>query len=114
MLYVKQLAEDMYDSLAESDITKFGNLLHKGWTAKKKFAKNITNPQIDQIYKKALAYGAVGGKLTGAGGGGHMIFYCEPQKQKKLIKQMHSLGLKKITFQFYNKGPKVLNLFDFT
>ena len=110
---VKQLAENMYNDLKKSDITKFAELLHEGWTAKKKFAKNVSNERIDKIYETALKHGAIGGKLTGAGGGGHILLYCELPKQQTLIEKMESLGLKPIRFGFYNEGPKVINLYDF-
>lgn len=112
LAYVKELAQTMHESLNKSDITKFGELLHKGWLAKKQFAKGVTNPHIDKIYKRALENGAMGGKLAGAGGGGHMLFYCESPKQKKFIKKMESLGLKQVNFGFYNDGPKILNLYN--
>jgi D-glycero-alpha-D-manno-heptose-7-phosphate kinase len=111
--YVQNLAEIMYKSLKKSDITAFADLLHKGWTAKKKFTKNVTTERIDRIYNMGLKYGAIGGKLTGAGGGGHMLFYCESSKQQKLIEKMKNTGLKHIEFRFQNEGPKVLNLYDF-
>lgn len=111
--YVKNLAQIMYKSLKKSDITTFAELLHKGWTAKKKFTKSVTSERIDRIYETALKYGSIGGKLTGAGGGGHMLLYCELPKQQKLIKKMESLGLQHIRFGFQNEGPKVLNLYDF-
>lgn len=111
--YVKNLAQIMHKSLKKSDLTTFGELLHKGWIAKKKFTKSVTSEHIDRIYETALKYGSIGGKLTGAGGGGHMLFYCEIPKQQKLIEKMKSLGLKHIRFGFQNEGPKVLNLYDF-
>ena len=107
---VQDLAESMAYLLNRSDITSFGKLLHEGWIAKRKFAKGVTNSRIDSIYSKAIKNGAMGGKLTGAGGGGHMIFYCEKQYQTKLIQSMKKYGLRHITFNFYNSGPKVLNL----
>ena len=112
LLYVKNLTLEMYDSLKKSDLTNFGNLLHQGWMAKRKFSSGITNNAIDKIYSKALDSGAVGGKLTGAGGGGHMLFYCESKKQKSLINEMTKIGLKHINFSFYNHGPKVINPID--
>lgn len=111
---VKELAEEMYTSLCNSNTTAVGEVLHKGWLAKKKFSKGVTNEQIDKIYDAALKYGATGGKLTGAGGGGHMLLYCELPKQQTVIQKMESLGLKHIRFSFQNEGPKVLNLYDFT
>jgi len=112
--YVKELSEKMYSSLSQSDITKFGELLNIGWESKKKFTKDVTNEHIDQLYNLGIEYGALGGKLTGAGGGGHMLFYCEPSKQKNLIEKMQGQGLKHVQCKFYESGCKVLDLYDFT
>lgn len=109
---VKNLACEMHNSLKKSDLTTFGELLNKGWIEKKTFTHGITNQKIDKIYKKALSSGAMGGKLTGAGGGGHMLFYCEPKKQKLLLNTMVNLGLKLIDFKFYNDGPQIVNPID--
>lgn len=108
-----ELAESMYDSLKKSDLTSFGELLHKGWLTKKKFVTNVSNERIDRIYDSAIKSGAQGGKLTGAGGGGHILFYCEKSKQSKLVEKMEKYGLKKIDFGFDRKGAKVLSLYDF-
>ena len=112
LLTVKDLAFDMHKSLKQSDITKFGELLHQGWLAKKKFAKNVTNSRIDKIYDIALKNGAVGGKITGAGGGGHMLFYCEKPNRKKLEKKLKTLGLERVKFSFYEHGPKIIQISD--
>ena len=112
--YVKGLSEEMNSALKQSDITHFGELLHKGWLAKKKFAKGVSNEDVDKIYDAALENGALGGKLTGAGGGGHMLFYCEKLKQNRLIEKMKNIGLKHIKFKFNRDGPKVLNLYDYS
>ena len=112
--YVKGLSEEMYSSLQQSDIGRFGELLNKGWLTKKKFTQNVSNENIDKIYETALKNGALGGKLTGAGGGGHMLFYCEKTKQANLIEKMNNLGLKNIKFKFNKDGHKVLNLYDYS
>ena len=112
--YVKGLSEEMNSALKQSDITHFGELLHKGWVAKKKFAKGVSNEDVDKMYDVALENGALGGKLTGAGGGGHMLFYCEKPKQDRLIEKMKNIGLKHIKFNFNRDGPKVLNLYDYS
>jgi D-glycero-alpha-D-manno-heptose-7-phosphate kinase len=111
---VKDLSEKMYSSLSQSDITKFGELLNVGWESKKKFSKNVTNQYVDELYDLGINSGALGGKLTGAGGGGHLLFYCEPSKQEQLIQKMQSKGLKQVKIKFYESGCKVLDLYDFT
>ena len=112
--YVKGLSEEMNSALKQSNITHFGELLHKGWLAKKKFAKGVSNEDIDKIYDIALENDALGGKLTGAGGGGHMLFYCEKLKQDRLIEKMKDIGLKHVKFNFNTDGSKVLNLYDYS
>jgi len=111
--YVKELSEKMYSSLSQSDITKFGELLNRGWETKKKFTNGITNDYVNKLYDLGIESGAIGGKLTGAGGGGHMLFYCDPLKQKKLIEKMNEQGLKQVKCKFYESGSKVLDLYDF-
>ena len=111
---VTALAHDAYDSIRKSNLTGFGELLDKGWKLKKKFSNNVSNPKIDKIYKSALSSGAIGGKLTGAGGGGHLLLYCEKSKQSKVIREMEKFKLKQIKFSFFNDGAKILNLYDYT
>lgn len=111
---VKQIAETMHDSLSNNDFTKFSELLHKGWIEKKNFSEDVTNKRIDSIYEKSLKLGALGGKLTGAGGGGHFLLYCEPSKQKIILEEMKNQGLKHIPFSFQGEGCKILNLYDYT
>ncbi len=111
--YVRQLAEELYVSLKHSDIRRLGELLNDGWQAKKKFAKGVSNQHIDKIYESALKAGAVGGKLTGAGGGGHMLLYCEKSKRKNVIEKMQRVGLKQVPFNFHSSGQRVLNLYDY-
>ena len=103
----------MYHSLKNSDITHFGKLLNDGWEAKKKFTAEISNQRIDDIYDSAIKNGATGGKLTGAGGGGHLLFYCDPTKKKGLIEKMNSFGLIHIPFNFTGR-KKVHNLYDYS
>ena len=110
---VKELAESMYQALKKSDITKFGELLHLGWTEKKKFSNNVTNTRIDRIYNKLIDTGAVGGKITGAGGGGHMLIYCEQSSKNKILEEAKNLKLKYIPFKFYSEGAKMVRLYDY-
>lgn len=111
--YVRDLVEELYASIKKSDIRSVGEVLHKGWQAKKKFAQGVSNEHIDKIYELAIKAGAIGGKLTGAGGGGHMLFYCEKSKRKNLLEKMSKVGLRHVPFNFHSAGPKVLNLYDY-
>jgi D-glycero-alpha-D-manno-heptose-7-phosphate kinase len=66
---------------SESDLHEFGQLLHEGWLLKCRLSSRISTSWIDEIYEKARAAGALGGKLLGAGGGGFLLLYVEPEKQ---------------------------------
>ena len=109
----KELAELTFEAISNNDITKIGEILHQGWLAKKKFTANVSNKFIDDLYRCALNLGATGGKLTGAGGGGHLLLYCEKQKQPDLITHLEKIGLRHVKFKFYKNGSKLLNLYDF-
>jgi len=111
---VKELAYTMHDKIKKSDLTSFGELLNKGWLAKKQFSKNVTNQKIEKIYQNAIKNGALGGKLTGAGGGGHLLLYCEKSKHEKIIQKMNELKIRQVNFKFHSEGAKVLNLYDYT
>ena len=110
---VRELAITMYDHLKNSDITGFGEMLHKGWMAKKRFAKGVSNEKIDSIYENVIKKGVVGGKLTGAGGGGHLLLYCEKNKHASIDEYMKNQGLKRIKFSFHKEGARILNLYDY-
>jgi len=88
---IKQSAYEMRKALENGMIKEMGGLLDEGWEHKKKLDSNISNPDIDRIYDKAISLGAVGGRLMGAGGGGHFLFICNPD-----YKEYVSEGLKKI------------------
>ena len=73
---VKQEAFRIKDCLLRGDLSELGRTLNESWKYKKMMAGNISNEQIDSIYATALAAGATGGKISGAGGGGFMFFHC--------------------------------------
>ena len=80
---------------------------------KKKFSKNVSNNRIDKLYDLAIKSGAIGGKLAGAGGGGHLVLYCEKSKQPKIVEKMNQFKIKEVKFSFYNDGAKILNMYDY-
>jgi D-glycero-alpha-D-manno-heptose-7-phosphate kinase len=83
--------------------------LNEGWVRKRELASGVTNPKIDELYACAMANGASGGKLLGAGGGGFLLFYCEKYKQKKLEE---ALGLRRFPFRFEHDGTSVVHIGD--
>ena len=101
---------DLRDALYEEEFTKFGRILHKNWLLKKQLSSNISNSGIEKFYRKALKNGAIGGKLSGAGGGGFLLFYCDERNQNKLRKAMSPL--RELKFSLDNEGSKVLYIGD--
>ena len=103
------LAEEMKRSLEKNDLSTFGSILHQSWKLKRTLASGITNPEIDAAYERAMKSGALGGKLLGAGGGGFLLFYCEPEKQDQLRK---NIGLKEFEFKFEQDGTSIVYIGD--
>ena len=86
-------------------LDEFGKLLNKTWMIKRKTGSSISNSKIDELYNKAIAAGALGGKILGAGGGGFFLFYVPREKQNDVKK---TLGLLEVPFEFENKGTQVI------
>lgn len=101
---VKALAEETHRALRKGDLNRFGELLHEGWVQKKKFSPMITNRRLDRIYSLALKNGAIGGKINGAGGGGHMIFYCESGREEDVMRALTGAGAYVRSFSFDMQG----------
>lgn len=92
---------------SKSDLDDFGRLLDDSWKLKKKTGKAISTSAIDKLYEEGIKAGALGGKLLGAGGGGFMIFYVQPEKQKAVKKAMKDLLY--IPFKFENEGTSIIH-----
>lgn len=105
---VKTMAFEVKDYLERGDLSSFGKLLDRAWQNKKRFAAGISNPLIDECYALALQGGALGGKITGAGGGGFLMMYCEPKFQTKVTQALESKGLRRMDFRFETEGARVL------
>ncbi len=84
----------------------FGRLLHEAWMLKRQLSDYVTTPNIDAIYDTALSAGAVGGKLLGAGGGGFILFFAEPEKQDYIKEKLYDLTY--VPFKFENEGTKII------
>ncbi|HLC79209.1 MAG TPA: GHMP kinase [archaeon] len=108
----KQITLEMKSALEKCDLEEFGGLLHKGWEEKKKYSQLISTPFIDKLYDAALVAGAIGGKITGAGGGGYMLFYCYPDKEIAVKEKLESLGARNVPFSLEFKGLETWRLND--
>jgi D-glycero-alpha-D-manno-heptose-7-phosphate kinase len=106
--YLRHAAEETRQALEDGDLPRLGEILRDTWEQKKRLAFGISNSQIDEVYGRAIASGAVGGKVTGAGGGGFLLLYCEPEHREAVCAEMDRLGLYRMDFQFDMGGAKVL------
>ncbi|SMH72295.1 GHMP family kinase ATP-binding protein [Candidatus Nitrosotalea okcheonensis] len=109
---VKKQAYDIKSVLLKGDVKSFGEMLHKSWETKKKISDIISNNRIDKIYHKMRVNGAIGGKVLGAGGGGHMLFYVEHEKRRGLEKLLSGMGCIAIPFSFENNGIQTWTIGD--
>jgi D-glycero-alpha-D-manno-heptose-7-phosphate kinase len=103
---IKAMAVQAKVVLQAGDFDAFGTLLHESWALKKRMAGQISNGRIDEIYEAARRAGAVGGKITGAGGGG-FILLCAPYEKHQAIRQALN-GLQELPFQLEPDGTKVI------
>jgi D-glycero-alpha-D-manno-heptose-7-phosphate kinase len=100
----KQLAVDMKSALLRHRLDDFGDLLHSAWEAKRRMSTKISNPLIEEMYATARKNGALGGKITGAGGGGFILFYCQFEKKLKIAEALRQLGAVTKEFAFEGHG----------
>ena len=91
---------------SNEDIHSFGKLLHEGWQLKRTLSSRISNDNIDAIYDKALKAGAIGGKLCGAGGGGFLLLFVEPDRQAVLVDALK--GYLHVPFEFDWLGSQII------
>ena len=105
---IKDIGLEISSAILRGDTRYFGKLLDVHWQAKKRLSEGISNPQIDAWYEFAKRNGAIGGKISGAGGGGFLMLYCEENKAR-LREAMRGAGLRELKFRFDFEGTRVLN-----
>lgn len=103
---IKQMVHEARKFLADGDFDAFGLLLHESWKLKKSLAGSITNGAINDLYELARRSGAIGGKITGAGGGGFLLLYVPYEKQLAVRKAL--CGLQELPFRLESAGTKVI------
>ncbi|GIW82363.1 MAG: galactokinase [Gemmatales bacterium] len=102
-----ELVEESLDILTSgTDIRAFGDLLHEGWQIKRQLSPRVSNNRVDSLYERARAAGALGGKLTGAGGGGFLLLFVPPEKRTSVLqaldRQIH------VPFHFEKAGSQII------
>lgn len=106
MHQLKQQAQMMKEALLKGQLNEIGDILDIGFEQKRKMAQGINNKLIDDIYTAAKLAGATGGKISGAGGGGFMIFYCPGNTKYHVKKALDKFGGKHRNYQFTKHGLK--------
>jgi len=101
---LKKHAFEMKEAFLRSEVKNIGAVLHESWLNKKQMATGITNSTIDHIYQTAINAGAIGGKISGAGGGGFMMFFAEKANRYPVVKALEDLGGEVKQYEFTNSG----------
>jgi len=105
---MREMVDQAIDILQDlrSPIEEFGGLLDQNWDYKRSLSDRVTTPEIDEIYDRAKRAGAIGGKLLGAGGGGFMLLFAEPEKQASIRERLKDLIY--VPFEFDHSGSRVV------
>lgn len=104
--YIKELGLRSKAALEAGQVDEFGRIMNEHWQWKRKRSSGMSNPLIDEVYETALANGAVGGKLIGAGGGGFLLFYASDKA--RLLRAMREKGLSEVRFRFDFQGASIV------
>jgi D-glycero-alpha-D-manno-heptose-7-phosphate kinase len=104
---IKDIGIEIASSIASGNLRHFGSLMDVHWQAKKRLSRGISNPTIDAWYDLAKKNGAIGGKISGAGGGGFLMLYCDEGKAR-LREALRHAGLRELSFLFEFEGSKVV------
>ena len=103
---IKQSAVSMKEAILRGNTRRMGELLGKAWEAKKQVAKGITSPTIEKAYDTAMAAGAYSGKVSGAGGGGFIMFMVYPEHKMSVMRSLEQLGGRVTRFHFTPHGTQ--------
>lgn len=109
---IKQSAIDMKHALLKGDMHAFAEILGQGWKNKKKMASAITNPMIQEAFDTAIQAGALSGKVSGAGGGGFIMFMVDPMNKKNVIDALGKLNGFVMPFQFTDGGAHGWKIYE--
>ncbi len=104
MHQLKEQSMHMKEALLRGQLNQMGEILHQSWQHKKQMADGISNPVIDEIYETARKAGATGGKISGAGGGGFMFFYCPGNTRYAVQAALRQFGGEFHRYQFTKHG----------
>jgi len=106
MHQLKEQAQRMKEALLMGKLNEVGDILDYGFQQKRKMADGISNPLMEEIYETTKKAGATGGKISGAGGGGFMIFYCPGNAKYTVMQRLEKFGGYSKNYQFVEHGLK--------
>jgi D-glycero-alpha-D-manno-heptose-7-phosphate kinase len=112
LLAQKDLAVEMKNALLQRRLRDFGALLNTAWEAKKRMSSRISNDRIEELYDEARRAGAIGGKVTGAGGGGYVLLYCRSDRKHEVAERMIELDASVDEFAFEPSGLRTWRVDD--
>lgn len=101
-----KIVDAAYEAIKDRNLRVIGELLHESWLVKRGIAESVTNEQINSIYERGLKAGAIGGKLLGAGAGGCILFYVEPDDQRSVLKELRDLI--HVPFRIDRSGSQII------
>lgn len=104
---LRDIAQRMKDALLNGNLETFGLLLSENWENQKALHPSVTNPQIDALFETALKNGALGGKACGAGGGGCIVFYAQPDREHEVRRELEQAGVSILDFNLDFHGLKI-------
>ena len=112
LLQMRELVPAFHDVLVKGNhgncLDEVGHLLHRAWQLKRSLCDGISSPMLDTIYERAVAAGALGGKILGAGGGGYFLFFVPKEEQGNVTTTLSDLGLLRLAFHFEPKGSQII------
>lgn len=106
LCYMRDMSYELYRQLNDENLDIVGHTMNQGWLEKKRLASKVSNHDINELYKKALSAGALGGKVAGAGGGGFLLLYVPNGKQDDVRQQLNNL--QELPFTLEPDGSKMI------
>ncbi|MDH6307789.1 D-glycero-alpha-D-manno-heptose-7-phosphate kinase [Dysgonomonas sp. PFB1-18] len=104
MHQIKNQAYEIKEAILKNNLDEIGHILHRGWNYKREMADGISTPFFEELYETAMSAGSSGGKISGAGGGGYVFFYCPGNSRFEVAKALEKLGGKVQPYSFTKKG----------
>ena len=107
---IKSLSIQMRDALEIGELESFADLMHRSWIEKRQLTSGISNPNLDRYYQVAREHGALGGRITGAGGGGLLMLYCPQEQQQAVTEALAALSIERWPLLLEDEGVQLMQL----